>query len=58
MPTATVHVATSELELTGSYEPTGDVLSLSAAGGDKQAAASKPRRVTWSVSTPRGASRT
>ena len=39
MPTATVHVAASDLELAGSYEPVGDVLYLSAAIDDKQGAA-------------------
>lgn len=32
MPTATVHVAADDLQLTGSYETSGDVLYLSAAG--------------------------
>jgi hypothetical protein len=35
MPTTTVHVAVADLEMTGSYESTGDVLYLSAAGDDK-----------------------
>jgi hypothetical protein len=35
MPTATVHVAADDLQLTGSYEATGDVLYLSAAGDEK-----------------------
>lgn len=39
MPTATVHVAAEDLELTGSYEETGDVLYLSAAGDEKTGAA-------------------
>ena len=39
MPTATVHVAAEELELTGSYEVTGDVLYLSAPGDEKSGAA-------------------
>jgi len=39
MPTATVHVAAEDLELTGSYEETGDVLYLSAPGDDKSGAA-------------------
>jgi hypothetical protein len=39
MPTATVHVATEDLELTGSYEVTGDVLYLSAPGDAKVGAA-------------------
>ena len=39
MPSATVHVAADDLQLTGSYEATGDVLYLSAAGDDKSAPA-------------------
>ncbi len=39
MPTATVHVAAADLELTGSYEATGDVLYLSTAADDKHAPA-------------------
>lgn len=39
MPTATVHVAAEDLELTGSYEATGDVLYLSASGDEKTVAA-------------------
>ena len=39
MPTATVHIAADDLQLTGSYEPTGDVLYLSAAGDEKSAPA-------------------
>jgi hypothetical protein len=35
MPTATVHVAAEDLELTGSYEEVGDVLYLSTASDDK-----------------------
>ena len=35
MPTATVHVAAEDLQLAGSYEPTGDVLYLSASGDEK-----------------------
>lgn len=35
MPTATVHVAADDLQLTGSYEATGDVLYLSATGDEK-----------------------
>ena len=35
MPIATVHVAAADLELTGSYESTGDVLYLSAPADDK-----------------------
>lgn len=38
MPT-TVHVSADDLALTGSYEPTGDVLYLSAPGDDKHGAA-------------------
>lgn len=38
MAVATVHVST-DLKLTGSYEPVGDVLYLSAADDDKQAPA-------------------
>lgn len=37
--TTTVHVSAAKLELRGSYEPTGDVLYLSAAGDHKEAAA-------------------
>lgn len=36
---ATVHVSAVDLELAGSYEPTGDVLYLSAAGDDKRSPA-------------------
>lgn len=36
MATATVHIST-DLHLTGSYEPTGDVLYLSAEGDQKHA---------------------
>jgi len=39
IPSATIHVSAADLRLTGSYEPTGDVLYLSAAGDDKSAAA-------------------
>lgn len=39
MATATVHVSATDLELTGAYEATGDVLYLSAADDDKAAAA-------------------
>ncbi len=39
MAIATVHVSAADLELQGSYEPTGDVLYLSAAGDDKSAPA-------------------
>jgi hypothetical protein len=40
MPTtAIVHVAADDLQLTGSYEATGDVLYLSGAGDDKTAVA-------------------
>ncbi|MDP2711334.1 MAG: hypothetical protein Q8O56_08950 [Solirubrobacteraceae bacterium] len=35
MPSTTVHVTAADLRLTGSYEPTGDVLYLSAPGDDK-----------------------
>jgi hypothetical protein len=35
---ATIHVSATDLELDGSYESTGDVLYLSAAGDDKQGA--------------------
>lgn len=38
MASATVHVSATDLELDGSYEAIGDVLYLSAAGDDKQAA--------------------
>lgn len=36
---AIVHVSAVDLELVGSYEPTGDVLYLSAPGDDKRSAA-------------------
>lgn len=39
MPTATVHVVADDLHLSGSYEPTGDVLYLSAVGDEKAAPA-------------------
>jgi hypothetical protein len=39
MPTATVHVAAEDLQLTGSYEATGDVLYLSGVGDEKTVAA-------------------
>ena len=39
MPIATVHVASEDLQLTGSYEATGDVLYLSASGDEKTVAA-------------------
>ena len=39
MPAATVHVAAEDLQLAGSYEPTGDVLYLSASGDEKTGAA-------------------
>lgn len=39
MPSATVHISAADLELTGSYESTGDVLYLSAPADDKLAAA-------------------
>jgi len=39
MPTATVHVAADDLQLTGTYEATGDVLYLSAPGDEKTAPA-------------------
>ena len=39
MATATVHVSATDLELTGDYETTGDVLYLSAPDDDKGAAA-------------------
>ena len=35
----TVRVSAADLQLNGSYEPTGDVLYLSAAGDDKRAPA-------------------
>ena len=37
--TTTVHVSAADLEFRGSYEPTGDVLYLSAEADDKQAPA-------------------
>ncbi len=39
MPTTTVHIAADDLQLTGSYQVTGDILYLSASGDDKAAAA-------------------
>jgi hypothetical protein len=39
MPTATIHVSAADLQLSGSYEATGDVLYLSATGDDKSAPA-------------------
>lgn len=39
MASATVHVSADDLLLTGSYEPLGDVLYLSAPGDDKGASA-------------------
>jgi hypothetical protein len=39
MAIATVHVSATDLELSGSYDPTGDVLYLSAPGDDKAGAA-------------------
>ena len=39
MSTATVHLSASDLTLTGSYEPLGDVLYLSSTDDDKAAAA-------------------
>ncbi len=39
MATATVHIDAVDLLLSGSYEPTGDVLYLSAEGDDKAGAA-------------------
>lgn len=38
MTVATIHISAEDLELSGSYEPTGDVLYLSAAGDDKKGA--------------------
>jgi len=38
MGTATVHITAADLELSGSYEPVGDVLYLSAPGDDKSGA--------------------
>lgn len=35
MPSATVHVSSADLELAGTYEPTGDVLYLSTPADDK-----------------------
>lgn len=52
MPIATVHVAASDLQLTGTYEATGDVLYLSTVGDDKQAAAQQTPEATRSVWTP------
>lgn len=39
MAVATVHISAADLELDGTYEPTGDVLYLSAAEDDKHAPA-------------------
>jgi hypothetical protein len=39
MAIATVHVSAVDLEFAGSYDPTGDVLYLSAPGDDKTGAA-------------------
>jgi len=39
MPTATIHVAAQDLRLAGSYEPSGDVLYLSAPDDEKSGAA-------------------
>jgi uncharacterized protein YuzE len=39
MAIATVHVSAADLEFAGSYDPTGDVLYLSAPGDDKAGAA-------------------
>jgi hypothetical protein len=38
MAIATVHVSAADLEFAGSYDPTGDVLYLSAPGDDKAGA--------------------
>lgn len=38
MAVATVHVSAVDLQLSGSYEATGDVLHLSGPGDDKRAA--------------------
>lgn len=39
MPAITLHVSADDVVLTGSHEPLGDVLYLSAPGDDKSAAA-------------------
>lgn len=39
MSSTVIHVTASDLRLTGSYEPTGDVLYLSSAQDDKRGAA-------------------
>ena len=39
MATATLHISSDDLEFSGSYDATGDVLYLSAASDDKRAAA-------------------
>jgi len=39
MATATLHISSDDLEFSGSYDATGDVLYLSAASDDKCAAA-------------------
>jgi hypothetical protein len=43
MPTATVHVAADDLQLSGSYEATGDMLYLSAALRSDRAKPGTPR---------------
>ena len=39
MATATLHISSDDLQFSGSYDATGDVLYLSAASDDKRAAA-------------------
>ena len=39
MATATLHISSDDLEFSGSYDATGDVLYLSATSDDKRAAA-------------------
>ena len=39
MATATLHISSDDLEFSGSYDATGDVVYLSAASDDKRAAA-------------------
>jgi len=51
MATATVHVSATDLQLTGAYEATGDVLYLSAPDDDKVLLYRKRPRATLSVST-------
>jgi hypothetical protein len=49
MPTATVHVAADDLQLTGTYEATGNVVYLSDPGDEKTARLSRLPRGTRSA---------